>query len=109
LIGGYRAIALIVGLALVVAAASSFFEVEAHQNLVTVLSGDVLVASVAIFSAAVTAAIYAKPAFDDALARARPADLALQLSIVNFGVEVPRTTTVDGDVFTVGRRPATVS
>jgi hypothetical protein len=74
---GYRLIGLIVGLTLFAAAVSSFAEVEAGEDLLTVLTGDVLVASVAIFFAAVAAAIYAKPGFDEAVASRRPAQLEM--------------------------------
>jgi hypothetical protein len=74
----YRWILLIVIATLIAAAVSSFFEVKAGQNLSTILTGDVLVVSVAIFAAAVTAAIYAKPAFESARALAEPPRITVQ-------------------------------
>lgn len=63
----------------------------------------------AIFLAAVTAAIYAKPAFDEALARTRPAELELDVSVMASGVAVPPTSTDDGHVFrVVGACPRTI-
>jgi hypothetical protein len=55
----------------------SVVEVEAGEKFAAVLLGLTLVASVAILASAITAAVYAKPAYDEAVAHLRPVALLL--------------------------------
>lgn len=71
-------IAVIVGTAVLVGAGLTAAALSADQSLLAVLTGLTLVASVAIFAAAVAAAIYAKPAYDDAVSLRRPAELNVE-------------------------------
>ncbi len=65
------------------AAASSIALADEGEPLIAVLTADALVVSVAIFAAAVAAAIYAKPAYDQAIASLRPAEV----EIVDFQLD----------------------
>jgi hypothetical protein len=104
-------IALIVGASLFAGAVCSVVLTDAAEPLITVLTADVLVASLAIFAAAVAAAIYAKPAYDQAIESLRPADIEMvdfQLSASDG--TLPRADTSDGlTVFRVSAaRPHTL-
>jgi hypothetical protein len=102
----YKTILAIVGATLTAAGVSSYFEVDADTGLLTVLTGDVLVVSVAIFAAAVTAAIYAKPTFDVARALANPAKIVLKsLTVYQGSVNlVPRLGEDGRNMYTVPAR-----
>jgi hypothetical protein len=69
-----------------------------HHDLLTILTGLILVVSVALFAAADAAAIYAKPAYDEAVAHLRPNKLALySLTLCDEpGNTIPTARTADG-------------
>jgi hypothetical protein len=106
----YKTILAIVGATLTAAGVSSYFEVDANTGLLTVLTGDVLVVSAAIFAAAVTAAIYAKPAFDVARALANPAKIVLEsLTVYQGEVNLVPHLGEDGrDIYTAPARALTL-
>jgi hypothetical protein len=84
-----RAIVLIVLASLVASAVVSYVIVDAGQSLTAVLTGDILIASVSIFLAAVAAALYAKPAYDAATASLRKNDVRLlRLSLDDGATEI---------------------
>lgn len=78
----HRIVSGIVGVSAVTGVVLSVVEVNDGQDLATVLIGLTLIASVAILAAAITAAIYAKPAYDEAVSLLKP----IQLSIVEFSL-----------------------
>ena len=86
------AIVLIVGATVGSGVALSFAAKGAQENLLTILTGLTLVASLAILASAVTAAIYAKPAYDEAVAHLRP--VALRLYNLTLRDEQGKTVTV---------------
>jgi len=78
----HRIVSGIVGVSVGLGVVLSVVEVNDRQNLATVLVGLTLIASVAILAAAITAAIYAKPAYDEAVSLLQP----IHLSIVDFSL-----------------------
>ena len=74
---------------------------NAHENLLTILTGLTLVASLAIFASAVTAAIYAKPAYDEAVTHLRPVDLELYGLTLRNELGEPITAAGQADGFDV--------
>jgi hypothetical protein len=70
-------VAIIVAVTAVSGAALSLAELLAGEPLLTVLTGLTLIASLAILASAITAAIYAKPAYDEAVSHLLPADLTI--------------------------------
>ena len=77
-----RTIVAIVALALGVGIASAVSMALTGHTLDTIFAGLSLIVSEAIFVAAIAAAVYAKPAYDEAVARMRPPLLHIQ----EFGI-----------------------
>jgi hypothetical protein len=104
-------IATIVGASVLVGTGISVAELHANESLLTVFAGLTLVASVAIFAAAVTAAIYAKPAYDDAVSLRRPAELNIEdFSLIDGITELePKDRGAEWPVYDTGQpRPRPV-
>ena len=81
-LGNHGVLIAIVGGSIAAGIVLSVVEVDDGQDLATVLIGLTLIVSVAILAAAVTAAVYAKPAYDQAASILKP----IHLSIVEFSL-----------------------
>jgi hypothetical protein len=104
------AIVLIVVASLGASAVVSYVIVDAGESLTAVLTGDILIASVSIFLAAVAAALYAKPAYDAATASLRKDDVKLvRLSVDDGATEIEPEGDGEPRVFVVSNpQPCTV-
>jgi hypothetical protein len=93
----HLAITLIVVVSVLVGVATSLIEVTHGDTLDTIYSGLILIASVAILLSAITAALYAQPAYDDWRAQQKPPSLKIDRFVIidpSFGELMP----VDSDV-----------
>jgi hypothetical protein len=92
----------IVALTLLLGVVLSIAEDILGEPLATILITDTLIATVAILAAAVTAAVYAKPAYDDAVNLRRPAQLKItEFTLRAGGSEIEPETGVSPRVFLI--------